>query len=398
MAAVQEVIQGGEETYEKYRQELADLKQKAGTETIYHPQVNSFGYTSYIPDEQVALKNLTKAEQDRYRLLENIIEAETPNAKYIQMYGDATYEGASLQKETNKAENLLRKTTTKATTTTVKLSDEEKELKNALDRFKKSIKSAQMRMSALKVWSGITNMSEIDILENTIKINDDTINGYYDKLKSVGELTDDETNELKQLIETQKGYRRKLNKLKVDEEERRTNGDFSSLRRGVQSINDVIKQSWDKYINNLQGTELFNVWNNGKTHVDNRYGREDSELIEDYYNDIYEYIKNIEESRKDVSSHFNSMTENPIKVNDTEFITKYQNIVESVRKFLDEYESKNGSIVDLNKVISEYWNKYLTEETDLIDQVLFDAIMKTLYKKREIKNTPDSETLYNMVE
>ena len=92
------------------------------------------------------------------------------------------------------------------------------------------------------------------------------------------------------------------------------------------------------------------------------------------------------------------MTENPIKVNDPEFITKYQNIVESVRKYLDEYESKNGSIVDLNKVISEYWNKYLTEETDLIDQVLFDAIMKTLYKKREIKNTPDSETLYNMVD
>lgn len=383
---------------QKYFDEQAAIYNK------YKSLRNDFDYT-YDEYGAITSKNpvfnydkLSDAQKREYDIAKAVTEGETKLGKGISQYNDALLDEESMNRELLKVDKARKTTTTKATTTTDKLSDEEKELQNALDRFKKSIKSAQMKMSALKVWSGITNMSEIDVLEDTIKINDDTISGYYDKLKNVGELTEDETKELKQLIETQKGYRRKLSKLKVEEEERRTNGDFSSLRRGVQSINDVIKQSWDKYINNLQGTELFNVWNNGKTHVNNRYGREDSELIEDYYNDIYEYIKNIEESRKDVSSHFKSMTENPFKVNDPEFISKYQNIVDSVQEFLTEYESKNGSNINLNKFVSEYWEKHLTEQTDLIDQVIFDAIIKTLYKKREIKNTPDSETLYNMAD
>ena len=409
---VEKYFKGGEKLRKEYVDEAKKLRDKAGTITTYHPQINTFGYrVDNPPTLETNYGNLSEEESRRLRLLEAIIDKEGEMGEALTKYSDTLQESTALNNEIRGYERAGRKVIIDNNNATDKLTDEEKELKSAMERFEKSIKSAQMRMSALKVWSGITNMSEIDVLEESIRINSEEINSYrvkLEKLKEIqgetAELSDEENKQLKQLIETQKGYRRKLSKLKVEEEERRTNADKSYLNRGVQSVDDVIKKSWDKYLNQLNGTELFDISKNrvtGEIKIKNTQGRTDSELIENYFNEIYEYIKNIDNSRKEVKSRLESITEEPFEIKQPEFIDKYQEILKTFNEFLDEYEKTNGAIIDdqqLYKFVYEYLDKYVTNTTNLIDATFHNAIVKTFRKKGELKNTPDSELLYNMVD
>lgn len=391
---MQERIRAG---YESIMNDTEDIVDEFGNVILSTPKFN--------PDK------LSEAFRRQYDIAVAVTDKEDELSKGISMYADAVDEEKNINQELYRTDKLLNSGTTSATTSTNKLVTQEELLKSAMERFEKSIKSAQMRMSALKVWSGITNMSEIDVLEEAIRINSEEINKYRAHLEELKEiqgetatLSEEENKQLKQLIETQKGYRRKLNKLKVEEEERRTNADKSYLNRGVQSVDDVIKKSWDKYLNQLNGTELFDISKNrvtGEIKIKNTQGRTDSELIENYFNEIYEYIKNIDNSRKEVKSRLESITEEPFKVKQQEFIDKYQEIAKTFNEFLDEYEKTNGAIVDdqqLNKFVYEYLDKYVTDTTNLIDATFHNAIVKTFRKKGELKNTPDSELLYNMVD
>ena len=373
-------------------------------------------YTKYIEDEnggEIPIPTFNEHQLDEetqriYRIGRVLAEKEGEFQKYIEMASSAEDERTSTTRELAKNQRKQNSGTTSATTSTNKLVTQEEKLKDAMEHFQKSIKSAQMKMSALKVWSGITNMSETEVLEESIRINNDEINKYRAHLEQLKEiqgetatLSEEENKQLKQLIETQKGYRRKLSKLKVEEEERRTNNDYSGLRKSpLLNINEIITKSWDEYINNLKGSELFDVWDKkGKIEIDNRFGRTDSELIEDYYNNIYEYLKNIEESRKEVQRNLGKLNVSTFVVNDKDFIGKFQQIRESVLDFFKEYTEKNGMQVNADKLTYDYLAKFMTDEFGDIEKAIYRALIKIFKDSggKVLKETPDSELLYNMI-
>lgn len=379
----QQYIEGGSEYLEMQK------RIRAGYESIMNDTedvVDEFGNvitssTIFNPDK------LSEAFRRQYDIAVAVTEKESELEKGISMYADAVDEETNISQELYRADKTLNSGTTKATDATENLTDEEKELKSAMERFEKSIKSAQMKMSALKVWSGITNMSEIDVLEESIRINSEEINSYRVKLEKLKEiqgetatLSEEENKQLKQLIETQKGYRRKLSKLKVEEEERRTSNDYSGLNQRLPKLNDVVNQTYLKYINDLQNTDLFNIWENGKVHVDAK--RDEAELIEKYYNEIYKYIQNIEESRKDLQYYLDDyLKSNPTKVNPgTELAKRFEEIGGDFELDKKRYEEANGTITDKVRYAFNYWFEHVDEYKDKLDKAILDAYLEAFKK------------------
>lgn len=89
---VDDLIENGNDAYERAKQKVAELEAKAGTKTI--TRTSSFGFgegtDTYNTQETVlALEKLTDAERELYNANKAFIESEELNAKGVAIYADA---------------------------------------------------------------------------------------------------------------------------------------------------------------------------------------------------------------------------------------------------------------------------------------------------------------------
>lgn len=275
--------------------EIAELEKKAGTKTIYHIQgYNMFGGSKTTPEEVIAEENLTEAERDRYRALQGLIQEETRSSAYTAQYTTSISQAKA-------AEDEYRGTIKFAEREIKKGGDDGKDLNQEVVKLTEAIKRYRARMSALRSWSGVTNMSEIEVLESSVKYTSELINEYYKKLEQLKEtegetatLSEEENKQLNKLIDAQKDYEKKL-KL-----ERKKWEPARQLRNvgndsGLQTRAEALNSTYNKYIQSINANELIRVFRNGEIHTNIRedaFSSQDSRR-QDQMVSIVNYLKNI---------------------------------------------------------------------------------------------------------
>lgn len=237
---------------------------------------------------------LSEAFRRQYDIAVAVTEKEDELEKGIAMYADAVDEETNLSKELYGTDKTLNSGTTKLIT-------QQELLKNEMERFQKSIKSARMKMSALKSWSGITNMSEIDVLEEAIRITNEEIDKYRAHLEELKEiqgetatLSEEENEQLKKLIDARKDLEKKLRLERKKWEPARQIRDVGN-DSGIQTRAEALNSTYNKYIQSINANELIRVFRNGEIHTNIRedaFSKQDSKR-QDQMLSIVNYLKGI---------------------------------------------------------------------------------------------------------
>lgn len=174
--------------------------------------------------------------------------------EYIQQRKD---EVNDIKKESDAITSATQATTSSTTTTkntTKKLTDLEK----AIISFKDSLKKAKARTNSLNVFSGLTEMSNVDYYTEQLNIVSQELNAYKQKLEDVGDLTDEEK---KRVIELNNERKRLTQKIKKEQEiqrykddyERRTNPDniTNALFGNGKPAEEILKTSIEEIAKNF---------------------------------------------------------------------------------------------------------------------------------------------------
>ena len=94
----EELLKGGQAAFNKYAAQYKQLTER-GTKEVSLPMVNGFGFTSDNKQNEFNIKNLTKEEQDLYKIAAAITERETTLQEGIANYATAVTQGSSALRE-----------------------------------------------------------------------------------------------------------------------------------------------------------------------------------------------------------------------------------------------------------------------------------------------------------
>lgn len=97
-ALAEELLKGGQKAFNKYAAQYKQLTER-GTKEVSVPMVNGFGFTSNNKQDEFNIKNLTKEEQDLYKIAAAITERETTLQEGIANYATAVTQGSSALRE-----------------------------------------------------------------------------------------------------------------------------------------------------------------------------------------------------------------------------------------------------------------------------------------------------------
>ena len=97
-ALAEELLKGGQDAFDKYAAQYSELKAK-GTETKTRYGVGGMGGSYSYTESDFNIENLSKQEQDRYKIAAAITERETTLQEGIANYATAVTQGSSALRE-----------------------------------------------------------------------------------------------------------------------------------------------------------------------------------------------------------------------------------------------------------------------------------------------------------